>query len=117
MREINRNMYRHNELRQGSWPTTCVHLNYREAITSNHVEIWTSLLDHPNIDPNLTDHNGRTALHVANWFNKVSEVLPSARYVSIRAWNTVQFNFFSVNKLLPHCLLASLNSNTNVKVI
>jgi len=42
----------------------------REAITNNHVEIWTRLLEHPAINPNLPDDNGRTALHVANWFNK-----------------------------------------------
>jgi hypothetical protein len=44
----------------------------REAITNNHEEIWTALLDIPNINPNLCDENGRTALHVANWFNKVN---------------------------------------------
>ncbi len=29
-------------------------------------------MDIPNINPNLCDENGRTALHVANWFNKVN---------------------------------------------
>ena len=45
---------------------------HREAITNNHVEIWTKLLENPAINPNLADDNGRTALHVANWFNKVN---------------------------------------------
>ena len=44
----------------------------REAITNNHVMIWTTLLDKPGIDPNLRDENGRSALHVACWFNKES---------------------------------------------
>ena len=44
----------------------------REAITNNHVMIWTTLLDKPEIDPNLKDENGRSALHVACWFNKES---------------------------------------------
>ena len=55
-----------------------VNINYRsgeplrEAITNNHVMIWTTLLDRPEIDPNLKDENGRSALHVACWYNKES---------------------------------------------
>jgi len=55
-----------------------VNINYkkgeplREAITNNHVMIWTTLLDKQDIDPNLKDENGRSALHVACWFNKES---------------------------------------------
>ena len=30
-----------------------------------------SLLDRPELKPELKDENGRTALHVAAWFNKV----------------------------------------------
>jgi hypothetical protein len=35
-------------------------------------ELWTL-----GIDPNLTDENGRGALHVANWFNKARwQIMP-----------------------------------------
>lgn len=56
--------------------TAGVDINYRngeplrEAITNNHVMIWTTLLDRTEIDPNLKDENGRSALHVACWYNK-----------------------------------------------
>ena len=43
----------------------------REAITNNHVIIWTSLLDNPDINLQMKDGNGRSALHVACWYNKV----------------------------------------------
>jgi len=58
--------------------TSGVDVNYRngeplrEAITNNHVMVWTTLLDRPEIDPNIKDENGRSALHVACWFNKES---------------------------------------------
>ena len=44
----------------------------REAITNSHTMIWTSLLDSQSIDLKLKDENGRSALHVACWYNKVS---------------------------------------------
>ncbi|XP_023338839.1 POTE ankyrin domain family member H isoform X2 [Eurytemora carolleeae] len=56
----------------------------RESIRNNYVEIWTSLLENPEINPNLTDENGRTALHVANWFNKEAA---AARLVSMPGVN------------------------------
>ena len=46
----------------------------REAITNSHVMIWTLLLDCPGINLNLKDENGRTALHVACWYNKETAV-------------------------------------------
>ena len=33
--------------------------------------IWTSLLDNQSLDLKLKDENGRSALHVACWYNKV----------------------------------------------
>ena len=35
--------------------------------------IWTSLLSCPQIDLELKDENGRSALHVACWYNKVGQ--------------------------------------------
>ena len=46
----------------------------REAITNSHVMIWTLLLDCPAINLQLKDENGRTALHVACWYNKETAV-------------------------------------------
>ena len=46
----------------------------REAITNSHVMIWTLLMESPGIDLNLKDENGRTALHVACWYNKETAV-------------------------------------------
>ena len=46
----------------------------REAITNNHVMIWTLLLSSPGIDLKLKDENGRSALHVACWYNKETAV-------------------------------------------
>ena len=43
----------------------------REAITNNHVNIWTLLLDNDNLNLEMKDENGRTALHIACWYNKV----------------------------------------------
>ena len=34
-----------------------------------------ALLDRPDLRPELRDENGRTALHVAAWFNKVVMVV------------------------------------------
>ena len=34
-----------------------------------------ALLDRPDLRPELRDENGRTALHVAAWFNKVVMVM------------------------------------------
>merc|ERR1719495_316733 len=42
----------------------------REAITNNHQLLVCSLLDRAELKPELKDENGRTALHVAAWFNK-----------------------------------------------
>lgn len=39
----------------------------------SHVMIWTSLLSCPQIDLELKDENGRSALHVACWYNKVRQ--------------------------------------------
>ena len=47
----------------------------REAITNSHVIIWTSLLSCPQIDLKLKDENGRSALHVACWYNKVMHII------------------------------------------
>ena len=46
----------------------------REAITNSHVMIWTLLLSSPEIDLRLKDENGRSALHVACWYNKETAV-------------------------------------------
>ena len=46
----------------------------REAITNSHVMIWTLLLFSPEIDLRLKDENGRSALHVACWYNKETAV-------------------------------------------
>ena len=46
----------------------------REAITNNHVIIWTSLLDNSDINLMMKDGNGRSALHVACWYNKVGRL-------------------------------------------
>lgn len=47
----------------------------REAITNNHVSIWTLLLDCQDLDVKSKDENGRTFLHVACWYNKVCDCL------------------------------------------
>ena len=40
---------------------------YEDSTFSTH-----HLYDSLGINPNLTDENGRGALHVANWFNKAT---------------------------------------------
>ena len=42
-----------------------------------------ALLDRPDLRPELRDENGRTALHVAAWFNKVVMVVVMVKMVAM----------------------------------
>ena len=103
----------------------------REAITNNHqLLVWhhhhnhhhhhkenhqqpqhdddqmCALLDRPDLRPELRDENGRTALHVAAWFNKVVMVVVKMVMVMVKMVVMIMMVMVNIVSLRKEQLLA-----------